>query len=309
MIKIEISTSCEPYMYNTICDIKSLNIGDIIDVKFKMASRVKKEYAGKTVKFFVNNILDYSYYSPYRRIAIIPFSKKDNFNYSDALIVDEYDRFYCLMIDLYPENRRPYAGWKNKEVDIYKTNEKIEIDFNSGITLRTDIKLKKNSMYIHPICEEHRILGCYGGLWLKTFEEFEDAFNLNHIKIIGYETPIPKINTRDFNFDDSFLCVTFKDIVKNEKYFLPGYLFKETFQEFDERLEKYVESTIDIIKKSKNGKYDNEPYNPYSIGVNYIMSDKYPNRINLLMKHTYDEQKNIINRCIEFFDLQEELKY
>ena len=117
MKKIKISESCEPYMYTSQYDLKTINIGDVIDVTFKNKSRVKKEYLGKTIRFFVNNIMDYSFYDPYRRLAIIPLDKFENFTKKDAIIVDQTDRFDCLMIDLFPENRRPFAGWKNKIID------------------------------------------------------------------------------------------------------------------------------------------------------------------------------------------------
>jgi hypothetical protein len=307
MIKIKISDACEPYMYNTKSDTKKLNIGDVLDVKFKTGSRVKKEYAGKTVKFFVNNVLDYSFYSPYRRVALIPFSKKDKFSYIDALIVDEHNRFECLMIDLYPANRVPYAGWKNKEVTIKKLQEKVEVKTNNEITLRTDIEFNKNSSFIHPTnCTEHSILSCYGGIGRKSYEEFEEALSLNHIEMVGYETPVPEPGTREFEYDQHFFRVTFKDVVKKEKYFMPGYLFKETIKECNVRLDQYAAHAIEIIKKSKSGRYDHDPYNPYSIGVSYITKSSDEKVDKMLDKYTKEEEEGILDKGVEFLEWSKE---
>lgn len=307
MIKIKISDSCEPYMYNTKHHMKSLNIGDVINVKFKGGSKVKKEYAGKTVKFFVNNVLDYSFYDPYRRVALIPFDKKDKFDYKDALIVDEHNRFECLMIDLYPVNRRPYAGWKNKEVVIKQTKEKVEVETNIGITLRNDIKFDKNCSYIHPTnCVEHTILRCYGGIGREAYEEFEEALSLNCIEMIGYETPVPMPGTKEFGYDSQFYRVTFKDIVSNEKYFMPGYLFKETIDEFNERLDKYATYAVEIINKSRSGANDHDPYNAYSIGVSYISNSSDEKVDKILEKYNKQEEENILNRCEEFLKWSKE---
>lgn len=307
MIKIKISTSCEPFMYNTLFKMKNLNIGDVINVKFKQSQKVKKEYAGKTIKFFVNNILDYNYYSPYRRIAIIPFDKKDSFSYKDALIIDEYVRFECLMSDLYPVNRIPYRGWKNKEVIIDKTKEKVELKRDIEITLRTDIKFDKNSTFIHPTnCIQHSILSCYGGIHRKSYESFEEALSLNHLKMIGFETPVPSPGTKEFAYCNQFYRITFEDIVENTKYFMPSYLFKETINECNKRLEEYVSNAIDIIKNSRSGAYDHEPYNAYSIGVSYLSKSSDDKVEKTLKKYTKEEQKLILKRSEEFLNWSKE---
>jgi len=117
--KITIEKRCEPYMYNTYDDLNKIEIGDIITLKFsKKTFKVKKEYVGKKITFIVNNFLEHNWRRKTRRLALIPLDKKDNFNKNDVLFLDDGDRFDCLMIDLFPCNRRPYVGWKNKTVKI-----------------------------------------------------------------------------------------------------------------------------------------------------------------------------------------------
>jgi hypothetical protein len=119
MRKIEIETRCEPFMYNTYNDLNKIEIGNILTLKFgKKPFRVKKVYVGKEVKFIVNNFFEHNWRRPTRRLALIPIDKVENFKDSDVLFLDDADRFECLMIDLFPCNRRPYAGWKNKTVKI-----------------------------------------------------------------------------------------------------------------------------------------------------------------------------------------------
>jgi hypothetical protein len=119
MEKIEIQTSCEPFMYNTDDDLNQIEIGDILTLQFgEKPFRVKKEYVGKEVKFMVNNFFEHCWRRPTRRLALIPIDKLETFKSKDVLILDDSDRFECLMIDLFPCNRRPYAGWRNKTVKI-----------------------------------------------------------------------------------------------------------------------------------------------------------------------------------------------
>lgn len=119
MIKIEIEKKCEPFMYNTYNDLTKIEIGNILTLEFgKKPYKVNKDYVGKEVKFIVNNFLEHNWRRPTRRLALIPLDKVDNFTEKDVLFLDDGDRFNCLMIDLFPTNRRPYAGWKNKTVKI-----------------------------------------------------------------------------------------------------------------------------------------------------------------------------------------------
>lgn len=119
MEKINIPQTCEPYMYNTNSDLNKIEIGNVLNIKFgKKKFRVKKEYVGKEIKFVVNNFMSHNWRRPTRRLALIPLDKMNNFSDDDVLFLDDTDRFECLMIDLFPINRRPYAGWKNKKVKI-----------------------------------------------------------------------------------------------------------------------------------------------------------------------------------------------
>ncbi len=119
MEKIKIEERCSPYFYNTYDDLNKIEIGNIITLKFgNKPFRVKKDYLGKKVKFLVNNFLEHNWRQKTRRLALIPLDKVDNFKSSDVLILDDADRFECLMIDLFPCNRRPFAGWKNKTVKV-----------------------------------------------------------------------------------------------------------------------------------------------------------------------------------------------
>lgn len=121
--KISIPDTCEPYMYNTYDDLNKIKIGDVITLKFgKKTYRVNKQYVGKKVKFIVNNFRKHNWRRPTKRLALIPFDKKDSFTEKDVFFLDDADRFECLMIDLFPINRVPYAGWKNKTVDIVNIN-------------------------------------------------------------------------------------------------------------------------------------------------------------------------------------------
>jgi hypothetical protein len=117
--KIAIPERCEPYMYNTPDDLNKINIGDVIQLRFsRRRFRVKKEYRGKSIKFVVNNYREHNWRRPTRRLALIPLDKQDAYTEKDVLFLDDEDRFECLMIDLFPCNRKPYAGWKNKTVRV-----------------------------------------------------------------------------------------------------------------------------------------------------------------------------------------------
>jgi hypothetical protein len=119
---IGISDSCEPYMYNTNDDLNKFKEGDNIELKFLKKCR-KKKYAGKTIVFQVMNTMKHNWRRPTKKLALVPVDKVDNYKSNDVLYLDDYDRFECLMIDLFPVNRRPYAGWKNKEVKAKKVKK------------------------------------------------------------------------------------------------------------------------------------------------------------------------------------------
>lgn len=117
--KVKIETRCRPYMYTTYYDLSKIKIGDILTLKFgKKPYRVKREYVGKQIKFVVNNSLAYNKYRPTKRLALVPLDRRYTFTKKDVLFLDDADRFEGLMLDLFPSNRRPYAGWRNKTVEI-----------------------------------------------------------------------------------------------------------------------------------------------------------------------------------------------
>ena len=119
MLKIQIEKKCESFMYNTYDDLTKIEIGNILTLKFgKKSFKVKKEYVDNEVKFIVNNFLEHTWRRKTRRLALIPVEKADNFTKEDVLFLDDADRFECLMIDLFPCNRRLYNCWRNNTVKI-----------------------------------------------------------------------------------------------------------------------------------------------------------------------------------------------
>lgn len=117
---IGIESCCEPYMYNTNDDLNKFKVGDIVEINFQNKHKVRKEFSGKTLKFQIMNSMSHNWGRPTQRLALVLADKINKFSEKDVLYLDDYYRFECLMIDLFPCNRRPYAGWKNKEVTIKK---------------------------------------------------------------------------------------------------------------------------------------------------------------------------------------------
>lgn len=111
----------EPYMYNNLHDdLLKLEIGDAVEVSFKDHRNVLEKYRGKKLLFVVNNYKDYEWCEPIRKLALVPKDKCTGFCKNDVLFIDDYRRFEYLMEDLFPCNRTPFRGWKNKEVRITK---------------------------------------------------------------------------------------------------------------------------------------------------------------------------------------------
>lgn len=117
---VGIENRCQPYMYNTNDDLNKFKVGDIVEIKFQNKHKVRKEFSGKTLKFQIVNSMSHKWLRPTQRLALVLADKINKFSEKDVLYLDDYNRFECLMIDLFPCNRRPYAGWKNKEVTIKK---------------------------------------------------------------------------------------------------------------------------------------------------------------------------------------------
>jgi hypothetical protein len=139
--KIDIPKSCDPSFYTTDDDLNEVEIGDIITVTFKDKERVKSKYRGKTVKFLVNNFLPHKWRQPTRRLALIPLTSIDfntsKFRKSDVIILDDSDRFECLMIDLFEENKIPFRGWKKKKVTFVKDGTLTTLERDHKLTKLT----------------------------------------------------------------------------------------------------------------------------------------------------------------------------
>lgn len=116
--KVRIPTRCCPYFYLTDDDLNQFKIGDMVSVKFGNGSKVAPRYRNRTVQFVVNNFMKHNWRRPTKRLALIPL--EDGWTLQDVLILDDYDRFDCLMTDLFPCNRIPFSGWKSKEVRVKK---------------------------------------------------------------------------------------------------------------------------------------------------------------------------------------------
>jgi hypothetical protein len=110
-----IPVSVEPYMFNSKQDLLEFTLGDKLQVTFGSGYRVPKKYAGKSMVFCVNNEREYTYRIRSKVLVLVSLA-----NQKDRIVVHPEDRFECLMIDLFPCNRRPFAGWKNKEVILKK---------------------------------------------------------------------------------------------------------------------------------------------------------------------------------------------
>jgi hypothetical protein len=252
MKKVKISDRCEPYMYNSQNDLTTFNIGDVVDVVFMDKVKVKKDYKGKTIRFFINNILDYHWSSNERRLALIPLDKKDKFSDKDVLIIDHSYRFDCLMIDLYPENRRPYAGWRGKEVEITLI-DKIEIP-KPDFTYNENLNLKVGDIYVH--IEEYKFLSnIWGGEGREILEMIKDELGNPKLQINGFvANEIPKnIIKEGPNFFRDYLSISVKFKGKNNSIYAP-YLV-EFLDEFNKRREILMELALDFISKNKGNWY------------------------------------------------------
>lgn len=119
--KVGIPSRCCPYFYLTDDDLNQFNIGDMVSVKFGNGSKVAPRYRNRTVQFVVNNYMKHNWRRPTKRLALIPL--EDGWTLQDVVILDDYDRFDCLMTDLFPCNRIPFNGWKSKEVRIKKNGK------------------------------------------------------------------------------------------------------------------------------------------------------------------------------------------
>lgn len=105
----------EPSMYHSSQDLLQFNLDDKVEVTFGKGYGVPKKFEGRTLTFTVDNCKEYEY-----RIQSKVLVLKSVSDSKDIIVVHPRDRFECLMIDLFAVNRRPYAGWKNKDISIRK---------------------------------------------------------------------------------------------------------------------------------------------------------------------------------------------
>jgi hypothetical protein len=116
---VQIIDRTEPFFYNTDENLTQFNIGDIVEVSFGTGRMTWKQHKGKTVQMIVNNCRPYKFYDePFNKLALTPLEPK--WRKKDIVFVENSQRFEYLMEDLYPENRRPFNGWRTKQIDIKK---------------------------------------------------------------------------------------------------------------------------------------------------------------------------------------------
>jgi prefoldin subunit 5 len=118
---VVIPNRCEPFFFNTDDDLLQFNIKDIVEVPYPTNNR----FQGQVVQYAVNNLIEHDYRHKTKRLALTPL--KDNWGKNSIVILDDSDRFECLMIDLYPCNRRPFYGWYKKTVSVKKVGTVKEL--------------------------------------------------------------------------------------------------------------------------------------------------------------------------------------
>lgn len=154
--QIWIPDKSEPFYYNTDDDLLQVEIGDILELKFKDHQKVKKDYRGKTIRFVVNNFLEYKYRNRTRRLALTPII--DGWTKKDIVILDDSDRFECLMIDLFPCNRRPFAGWRRKNVSVKKIGSASSLPgYKNDIDFKKLLDTNPGDYIISYLHEDHTI--------------------------------------------------------------------------------------------------------------------------------------------------------
>ena len=116
MEKIEVPDGHTPQMYSTRFLLHKSKIGDILTIEFGL--KAKKAYTGLTIDFVVMNYCERTNPRVTKKLALVPVEKKDNFKDSDILLLAETYYVECTVENLFPCNRRSYAGWRNKIVTI-----------------------------------------------------------------------------------------------------------------------------------------------------------------------------------------------
>lgn len=126
MMNIVVPDRCESFFYaisNKKTQLLEYNVGDEITLKFPNHSRVRKCFKGQTITFDVLAIRKANWGYNMHWLGLLPKGSNDK---DEILFVAPYWRFEALMIDLFPINRRPYAGWKQKSPSIINGKPIIE---------------------------------------------------------------------------------------------------------------------------------------------------------------------------------------
>ncbi len=113
-----------PFMYSTRYLLHKIENGDILTLKFgEKKYKVKKDFVNKTIDFVVVDYREHCFPRLSRILALVPVEKLENFEDKDVLFLADTYCAECLMCKLFPCNRKPYAGWKNKIVTIIEVQK------------------------------------------------------------------------------------------------------------------------------------------------------------------------------------------
>jgi prefoldin subunit 5 len=147
-----------PFFYNADPNLLEFKVKDIVELKFLNNNKVDERYRGKKVRFVVNNLMTYSWGGDLNRLALTPVT--DGWTHKDIIILDPAYRFECLMIDLFPENRRPFYGWGKKNVKIEKVGEVEQLPLIHGSTdLEKITTVQPEDYTLHYNLNNDRVVG------------------------------------------------------------------------------------------------------------------------------------------------------
>jgi hypothetical protein len=207
----------------------------------------KKEELEKDVEHLMTNVLKVKFDFVY--------------TYSERLNPDR-DGVYCIIRPLHFLNEKP------KKAKPIKKESKTPGKSLVKATLK-NIEVSSNSNWVHPKnCFGHMVLSCYGGLHRETYENFHYAARTGRLTFVGYETPMPDPESKEFLYSKDFFLASFIDEDKQEKYYAEGYLTEESSKEFYERLNQYMVVALEIFKTKRVG--EDKIYNVFSIVSSYI---------------------------------------
>jgi hypothetical protein len=213
------------------------------------------------------------------------------YTYSEKLNPDRYG-IYCIV--------RPLHFLEEQPIKHKIKTKKLKVPDGPLATFNR-IETSWNSNWIHPKNSFfHSVLSCFGGLHRETFESFEQAIKHRALRIIGYETPIPTPDSKQFLFSKEHFLITLVDDKRQEKYYVEGYLIEEAKEEFRIRLHAYLKGAIEIVRKNKRTSSD-DFYNVYEIVSNYLShSSVFPEVLDVLKDYSEADRNLILERCEEF---------